>query len=58
MDPSHTRWRKASRSTSNGGECIEVASNPGVIALRDSKDPEIVVKRNDFQHLINALKKL
>ncbi|RKS79033.1 uncharacterized protein DUF397 [Actinomadura pelletieri DSM 43383] len=61
MDSSHATWRKASRSTSNGGECIEVASIPGVVALRDSKNPDgpkVVVKRNHFRHLINALKKL
>jgi hypothetical protein len=34
-------WRKSSYSSSNGGNCVEVASNlPGVVAVRDSKDPE------------------
>ncbi len=34
-------WRKSSRSSSNGGQCVEVALNlPGVIAVRDSKDPD------------------
>jgi uncharacterized protein DUF397 len=33
-------WRKSSYSGSNGGTCVEVAANlPGVIAVRDSKDP-------------------
>ncbi|MFE9429241.1 DUF397 domain-containing protein [Kitasatospora sp. NPDC006697] len=33
-------WFKSSFS-SNGGECIEVAANlPGVVPVRDSKDPE------------------
>lgn len=33
-------WRKSSRSTSNGGSCVEVADNrPGVVLVRDSKDP-------------------
>ncbi|WP_229402522.1 DUF397 domain-containing protein [Micromonospora okii] len=33
-------WRKSSRSN-NGGNCVEVADNlPGVVGLRDSKDPE------------------
>ncbi|GIJ22789.1 DUF397 domain-containing protein [Micromonospora lutea] len=32
-------WRKSSRSN-NGGNCIEVVDNlPGIIGLRDSKDP-------------------
>ncbi|MFP3966038.1 DUF397 domain-containing protein [Actinomadura fulvescens] len=32
-------WRKSSRSTANGGDCVEIASLPDVIAVRDSKDP-------------------
>ena len=33
-------WRKSTRSSSNGGDCVEVAANlPGVIGVRDSKDP-------------------
>ncbi len=40
MDLSRAEWRKASRSSSNGGNCVEVARNlPGIIAVRDSKDP-------------------
>lgn len=32
-------WRKSSRSDSNGGACVEVASNlPGVVGVRDSKN--------------------
>ncbi|MEV4662222.1 DUF397 domain-containing protein [Micromonospora echinofusca] len=34
------RWRKSSRSSTNGGTCVEVADNlPGVVGVRDSKDP-------------------
>ncbi|HUZ26450.1 MAG TPA: DUF397 domain-containing protein [Streptosporangiaceae bacterium] len=33
-------WRKSRRSNS-GGNCVEVASNiPGIVAVRDSKNPE------------------
>jgi hypothetical protein len=33
-------WRKSSYSGGNGGNCVEVARNlPGIIAVRDSKDP-------------------
>ena len=39
-DLTGARWRKATRSSSNGGNCVEVADNlPGVVAVRDSKDP-------------------
>jgi len=32
-------WRKSARSN-NGGDCVEVAGNlPGLVAVRDSKDP-------------------
>ncbi|RQX00060.1 DUF397 domain-containing protein [Micromonospora inaquosa] len=34
------QWRKSTRSGSNGGDCVEVADNlPGLVAVRDSKDP-------------------
>ncbi|MCW3817863.1 DUF397 domain-containing protein [Micromonospora sp. DR5-3] len=33
-------WRKSTRSGGNGGNCVEVATNlPGIVAVRDSKDP-------------------
>ena len=41
MDLTGAEWRKASYSNSNGGACVEVAGNlPGVVAVRDSKDPD------------------
>lgn len=40
MDLSTAVWRKSSLSGSNGGQCVEVATNlPNTIAMRDSKDP-------------------
>ncbi|MGY0005339.1 DUF397 domain-containing protein [Micromonospora sp. I033] len=40
MDLTTARWRKSTRSGSNGGACVEVADNlPGVVGVRDSKDP-------------------
>jgi len=40
MDLSRADWRKASYSSTNGGNCVEIAGNlPGIVAVRDSKDP-------------------
>ncbi|MBW4704965.1 DUF397 domain-containing protein [Micromonospora sp. RL09-050-HVF-A] len=39
MDVIEPRWRTASRSSNNGGDCVEVADNlPGRVLVRDSKD--------------------
>ena len=41
MELTRAEWRKSSRSGDNGGACVEVARNlPGVVAVRDSKDPD------------------
>ncbi|MFI8459861.1 DUF397 domain-containing protein [Kitasatospora sp. NPDC085464] len=38
-DLSHVSWFKSSHSD-NGGTCVEVSSDlPGVVPVRDSKDP-------------------
>jgi Domain of unknown function (DUF397) len=51
-DLSRAQWRKATRSGSGNGGCVEIASNlRGVIAIRDSKRPEDgahVVERASF----------
>ncbi|MEV4658889.1 DUF397 domain-containing protein [Micromonospora sp. NPDC049301] len=40
MELTGARWHKSSRSSGNGGDCVEVADNlPGVVAVRDSKNP-------------------
>ncbi|GAA2114707.1 DUF397 domain-containing protein [Streptomyces synnematoformans] len=33
-------WRKSSYSDDNGGNCIEVATTPTTVPVRDSKDPD------------------
>jgi Domain of unknown function (DUF397) len=41
IDLSRAVWQKSSRSGGNGGQCVEVARNlPGIVAVRDSKDPD------------------
>ncbi|GIM87780.1 DUF397 domain-containing protein [Salinispora arenicola] len=38
MDLSNARWKKSTRSGTS--ECVEVAGDlPGVVGVRDSKDP-------------------
>jgi len=40
-DLSGAEWRKSARSGGTGGNCVEIATNlPGVIAVRDSKNPD------------------
>lgn len=60
MDLSNALWRKSSRSTNNGGDCVELTSVPGTVVLRDSKDPEgpqLQVTRDAFAALLSALKR-
>jgi uncharacterized protein DUF397 len=39
-DLSRAQWRTSTRSSGNG-QCVEVATNlPGIVAVRDSKDPD------------------
>ncbi|MFI7077384.1 DUF397 domain-containing protein [Micromonospora sp. NPDC049903] len=40
-------WRKSSRSSANGSDCVEVAEVGGGLAVRDSKDPVGPVLRFD-----------
>jgi hypothetical protein len=32
-------WRKSSFSGADSGNCVETASQPGTVAVRDSADP-------------------
>ena len=59
MDISHLTWRKASYSGSNGG-CVEVARHlPGLVAVRDSKDPDgpvLVMAPDNWRALTDQVK--
>jgi hypothetical protein len=59
-DLSRAEWRKAARSTSGNGGCVEIAGNlPGVTAIRDSKRPEggaHVIKREAFAAFLADIK--
>jgi len=59
MDLSKATWRKASHSSNNGGDCVEVARISNTIAIRDSKNPQgpkLFITPEDLGHLTNALK--
>ncbi|MET9427030.1 DUF397 domain-containing protein [Streptomyces sp. NPDC003036] len=40
QDLTGAEWRKSSYSSTNGGECVEIAAQPCRVAVRDSKNPE------------------
>lgn len=53
-------WRKSSRSTNNGGHCVELVSVPGTVAIRDGKDPDgpkLVLSPHEFAALLSDLKR-
>ncbi|QKW39650.1 DUF397 domain-containing protein [Actinomadura sp. NAK00032] len=61
MDLSRAVWRKASRSTVQNDNCVEVAGVTNIVALRDSKDPDgpkLVISQHDFQSLARTIKNL
>ncbi|MEO3784901.1 Scr1 family TA system antitoxin-like transcriptional regulator [Actinocorallia sp. B10E7] len=56
---SRTAWRKSSRSTSNGGACIELSTRPDTVLVRDSKNPDGTRLRftsRGFQSLVRGIK--
>jgi Domain of unknown function (DUF397) len=59
-DLSRAVWRKSARSN-NGGACVEVATNlPGIVAIRDSKDPDgpaLTFSSDDWRTFIRGLKR-
>ncbi|TMR05436.1 DUF397 domain-containing protein [Actinomadura soli] len=60
MDVTSAAWRKSSYTTANGGECVELASVPDMVAVRDSKDPEgpkLLVTRRAFAALLSDIKR-
>ncbi|TYB46447.1 DUF397 domain-containing protein [Actinomadura chibensis] len=59
MDLNTAAWRKASRSTSNGGACVELARINDFIAIRDSKNPngpKIVLTPAALDHFTRLIK--
>jgi hypothetical protein len=60
VDLSRAVWQKSSYSGGNGGQCVEVARNmPGIVAVRDSKDPDgptLVVMTAGWRAFIDGLR--
>jgi len=59
MDVSQTIWRKSSYSNDTG-HCVEVATNPpGIVAIRDSKNPDgpvLVLSRAEWSAFLAAVR--
>jgi hypothetical protein len=60
MEATTLGWRKSTFSGNGGAECVEVADGlPGVLAVRDSKDPEgpmLAVQPCDWYVFTRAVK--
>jgi hypothetical protein len=59
-DLSHANWVKSSFSNGQGGNCVECATNlPGIVAVRDSKDPggpKLIFSRTDWLRFTAGLR--
>lgn len=58
MDSNGLLWRKSTRSTSTGGECVELAALPEGVGVRDSKNPDgpkLLLGHDEFAALVAAL---
>jgi len=59
IDLSRAVWRKSTRSN-NGGACVEVATNlPGMVAVRDSRDPDgakLVITTTTWRSLVAGIR--
>jgi hypothetical protein len=59
QDLSAAHWRKSSRSSDTGGQCVELAELARVIAVRDSKDvdgPVLAFGRSAFRTLVGEIR--
>ncbi|MFC6886531.1 MULTISPECIES: DUF397 domain-containing protein [Actinomadura] len=57
--PEASVWRKASRSNNSGDNCVELASMPAAVAVRDSKNPDgprVLLRRDGFGRLVRVIK--
>jgi hypothetical protein len=58
-DPARATWRKSTYSGGTGGNCIEVAPQAGLVAIRDSQHrdgPFLLISHHDWHTFTTALK--
>ena len=59
-DLSRAVWHKSTRSNGSGGACVEVARNlPGIVAVRDSKNPDgpvLIISRDEWASFIARIR--
>ena len=59
LDLACAQWSKSSYSSANGA-CVEVAQNlPGIVAVRDSKNPDgpkLLVTPADWRRFVNSVR--
>ncbi|MFA1551781.1 DUF397 domain-containing protein [Actinomadura chokoriensis] len=56
--PSFLHWRKATASQGSQG-CVELAPLPGMVAVRDSKDPNgpmLVFEHDVWRHMVEQVR--
>jgi hypothetical protein len=55
-----SNWRKSSYSSGQGGSCVEVASTPGHVAVRDTtqegRGPVLRVSAADWSRVVKSIK--
>jgi hypothetical protein len=54
-------WRKSTHSGGNSGQCVEVASMPFAVGIRDSKNPagpSLAFSRAEFGRMVHGIKDL
>jgi Domain of unknown function (DUF397) len=59
IDLSGAVWRKSTRSSMQGNNCVELARAPGVYAVRDSKHPDgalLVFDRDEWCAFVDSVK--
>jgi hypothetical protein len=59
MDLTEAKWRKSTHSGGSEGNCVEIATNlPGIVALRDSKNPTgpaLIFTADDWRIFLSRL---